>query len=77
MKSSEIFALIVRCMGLALALGGIFQLYQAVIILVQPTIRGALMPLLMGVPTLLIGVWFLSGASGLVSFCYFHETKKP
>jgi len=70
MNVSEIFGLIIRCTGLALTLLGIHEVYRALIMVVQVISMRSFMPLLFGIPMLLIGVWFLHGAPQLISFSY-------
>lgn len=67
---SNIFGLIIRCTGLALTLLGISHIYRALIMLVQTISMISFMPVLYGIPCLLIGIWFLRGASQLMSFSY-------
>jgi hypothetical protein len=70
MNASEIFGLIIRCIGLLLSLLGIHQIYRALIILVQSISMTCCTYLLFGIPALLIGIWFLRGAPWLMSFSY-------
>ena len=70
MNASEIFGLIIRSVGLALSLLGIHEVYRAIIMLVQGISLTSFMPLLFGIPNLLIGIWFLRGAPWLMSFSY-------
>jgi hypothetical protein len=70
MNASEIFGLIIRCAGLALTLIGIHDIYRAFIMLVQAISMTSFMPILFGIPALLIGIWFLRGAPLLMSFSY-------
>ncbi len=70
MNASEIFGLIIRCTGLALTLLGINDVYRALIMVVQAISMISFMPLLFGIPCLLLGIWFLRGAPWLMSFSY-------
>jgi hypothetical protein len=70
MNASEIFGVIIRCAGLALSLLGINDIYRALIMLVQVISITSFMPVLFGIPCLLIGVWFLRGAPLLMPFSY-------
>ncbi|MHC4171811.1 MAG: hypothetical protein ACYTBX_07795 [Planctomycetota bacterium] len=76
MNASEIFGLIIRCTGLALTLLGIHNVYRALIMLVQAISITSFMPLLFGVPDLLLGIWFLRGAPWLLSFSYLEDQIK-
>jgi hypothetical protein len=67
---SGIFGLIIRCAGLSLTLLGINDIYRALIMLVQVISVTSFMPVLFGIPCLLIGIWFLRGAPQLMSFSY-------
>jgi len=70
MNASEIFGLIIRCAGLALTLLGIHDVYRALIMVVQAISMTSFIPLLFGIPALLLGIWFLRGAPWLLSFSY-------
>jgi hypothetical protein len=70
MNASEIFGLIIRCIGLGLILMGINHIYRALIMLVQVISITSFTPLLFGIPMLLLGAWFLRGAPQLMSFSY-------
>ena len=70
MNASEIFGLIIRCAGLALTLLGIHNVFRALIMMVQVISTTSFMPVLFGVPALLLGIWFLRGAPWLMSFSY-------
>jgi len=70
MKPYEVFGLFIRCVGLVLALAGLHGLYRAVIMLVQNIAAISFMPLIFGIPTLVLGVWFLRGAAWLMLFSY-------
>ena len=76
MNASEIFGLIIRCTGLALTLLGIHNVYRALIMLVQVLSTSSFILLLFGVPSLLLGIWFLRGAPWLLSFSYPQDQIK-
>ena len=77
MNASEIFGLIIRCTGLALTLLGMHDVYRALIMVVQAISMTSFMPLLFGIPALLLGIWFLRGAPWLMSFSYpQHKIKE-
>ena len=77
MNASEIFGIIIRCTGLALTLLGINDVYRALIMVVQAISMISFMPLLFGIPALLLGIWFLCGAPWLMSFSYpQHKIKE-
>ena len=77
MNASEIFGIIIRCTGLALTLLGIHEVYRALIMAVQDISMTSFIPLLFGIPNLLLGIWFLRGAPWLMSFSYpQHKIKE-
>ena len=76
MKPSEVFGIFIRCVGLVLALVGLNALYRAVIMLVQNIAFVSFTPLVLGIPTLVLGVWFLRGAPWLVFFSYHQGQMK-
>jgi len=77
MNASEIFGLIIRIIGLILALSGINNIYQALIMVVQLEFMSSFTSLLFGIPTLVIGFWLLRGAPWLMSFSYpQHQIKE-
>ena len=76
MKCVDIFGLFVRCVGVMLSLIGLNQLYRAVIMMAQGAFGAALVPLVSAVPASVLGLWFLRGASSLVSFSYPPEEQE-
>ena len=70
MKPSEVFGIFIRCVGLVLALFGLHELFRTVIMLLQNISVFSLSPLMLGIPTLVLGVWLLRGAPWLVFFSY-------
>ena len=70
MNASEIFGLVIRSTGLALSLLGIHEVYRALIMMVQVISMTSFMPVLFGIPLLLLGIWFLRGAPWLMLFSY-------
>lgn len=73
MKCSEIFGLVIRCIGVVLCFIGLSQLYGAAIMMLQGAFANALVPLVSAVLVLVLGLWFLRGAPCLVSFSYPSE----
>jgi hypothetical protein len=73
---SEVFGLVVRCIGLLLSFIGLSQLYRAPIMVLQGAFDNALVSLVSAVAVLLLGVWFLRGAPWLMSFSYPSEDKE-
>ena len=71
----ELFALILRCIGLIMLYYGLPLLYQVVGILIEEE-RLRTYALLHGAIFCLVGVWFLRGAPGFLSYCYPEERKK-
>ena len=70
MKPRDAFSLIVRCLGLLLSLNGAFHAYKMVLRLTTAWYFDFGPFWLIGVPSLVVGVWFLRGAPRLISFCY-------
>jgi len=72
MKPIDIFGLFIRCLGLLLVLYGLYPIYLLFIWLIPGVTSSHAIPLLLylGIPCLVIGLYFLRGAKCLVSFCY-------
>lgn len=82
MKQKEIFELFVRCLGLLLVLYGLYPIYLFFIWLIPGVTSPQAFSLLLylGIPCLVIGLYFLRGAKKLVSFVYpdnEQENKEP
>ena len=75
MKPPDILGLFIRCVGVPLSLYGVYSLYNLVLALIPgfPAAHSVASFLYRGLPSLVIGVWFLSGAKWLISFCYPSE----
>ena len=76
MKSSEIFGLVVRCVGLFLVLAGLSKLYLGVIFMFQSFALESFNHILSGVLCLLLGLCVLRGTKQIVSFTYSEEPEK-
>jgi len=76
MTASEIFGIVIRCTGLALTLLGINDIYRVLIMILQTISATSFVPLLFGIPALLLGIWCLRGAPSLVSFSYPENCMK-
>ena len=76
MKSSELFGVLVRIIGLVIVLTALCQIAFAILNLIGggPGNVGAM--LLYGIPALLVGLWFLRGARALVSFAFPEDTRE-
>jgi len=72
MKASEIFTLIVRVIGLTMALSELGKIAR-MIIFEWGLVPRFLELLIKDIPTLLIGLWFLRGAPKLIKFAYPEE----
>jgi hypothetical protein len=72
MKPVELFGVIVRTIGLFVAIGALFLIFVATVHLVLGG-PGFLEGYLYGVPNLFVGVYFLSGAELLVKAVYPKE----
>ena len=82
MKPKEIFELFVRCLGLLLVLYGFYPIYLFLIWLLPGVASPQAFSLLLylGIPCLVIGLYFLRGAKKLVFFVYpekEQENKEP
>ncbi len=73
MTASDLFGVIVRTIGLLMLLAALWQIAWALLNLVGGGPGNAVALLLGGVPTLLLGWWFLRGARRLVSYAYAEE----
>ena len=72
MKPADILGLFVRCVGVLLSIYGVYCLYLLVLALIPGVAapHGVVFFLYVGLPCLIVGVWFLRGAKWLISFCY-------
>ena len=66
----EIFGLIIRITGLALAVSKINDILQALIMMLGGIFIRSFVDLLFCIPVFLLGIWFLRGAPWLMSFSY-------
>lgn len=73
MNASDLFGVIVRTIGLLMLLAALWQISWALLNLVGGGPGNAVALLLSGIPTLLLGWWFLRGARWLVSCAYAKE----
>ena len=62
----ELFALILRCIGLPMLYYGIPLLYQVIFIHITEEVFNPFL----GAVLCLTGAWLLRGAPGLLSYCY-------
>lgn len=72
MKQKEIFELFIRCLGLLLVIYGLYPIYLLLIWLIPGVSSPHAFPLLLylGIPCLIIGLYFLRGAKWLICFVY-------
>jgi len=70
MKASELFGVVVRGIGLIMTICGIWQVSFATLELALGGPGNRIEMLLYGIPTLLVGLWFLRGAKSLMLFAY-------
>jgi hypothetical protein len=73
MKPSDLFGVAVRTLGLMLLVGSLYPIYWAFLSLVMGGPGSFIGILIMAIPPLFIGVYFLSGAKGLVYLTYQDE----
>jgi hypothetical protein len=69
MKPSDIFGIVVRTVGLVIALVGLWTVGWAILNLVGGG-PGTVALLVSGVPELLVGLWLIRGAEPLVRFAF-------
>ena len=72
MKPVEMFGVMVRSIGLLIAMGALLQIFVATVNLVFGE-RGFFEGYLFGVPALFVGIYLLSGAELLVNAVYPKE----
>jgi hypothetical protein len=70
MKSADVFAIVVRSLGLIICIVSGAVLYWGFINLVFGGPNSVAGSLIMGGPPLLVGLWLLRGAPGLIRFAY-------
>jgi hypothetical protein len=73
MKPSDVFGVVVRSLGLVFILYSLWMFLWAFINLIGGGPSNILEMIIAGIPTLFIGVWFLSGAESLISWAYAKE----
>jgi hypothetical protein len=71
----ELFALILRCIGLTMLYYGIPLLFHVIIMLINEEIFQSFSAL-SGATFCLVGAWLIRGAPGLLSYCYPKDRKK-
>ena len=76
MKPSDIFGVAVRTIGLILLLGSLWLLFWAFLNLVMGGPSSAFGMIILAIPPLLVSVYFLGGAKGLVYLAYQDELEK-
>jgi drug/metabolite transporter (DMT)-like permease len=76
MKPSEVFGVVVRSIGLLLVMGVLWAFYWAFLSLILGGPGNVLGILIVSIPALFVGVWFLSGPKSLISIAYQEEYEK-
>ena len=71
----ELFALILRCIGLFMLYYGIPLLFRVIILLIEEE-KFQAYAALSGVTLCSLGAWFLRGAPGFLSYCYPKDRTK-
>ena len=78
MKPRDLFGVVIRCIGVLMAIGSVLYLYSALVVLLTPDTPNASSPLIyigMCVLLLILSVYFLRGAPRLVRFAYREERE--
>ncbi len=70
MKPSELFGVVVRSVGLLIVLPSLGLQFFALLDLVGGGPGNAVGILILSIPALLVGLWLLRGAPGIVAFAY-------
>jgi hypothetical protein len=70
MNPSDLFGVIARTIGFVMLLGALWQIALELLTLVAGRPANVLASLLTGIPALLLGLWFLSGAKSLIAYAY-------
>ncbi len=76
MKPSDLFGVVVRSLGLLLLLGSLWLLFWALLNLVLGGPASVIGMIILAIPPLFVGVYFLGGAKGLVYLAYQEEFGK-
>ncbi len=69
MTERSVFGIVVRTIGLLIILGAVKYLYPATLSLVFGG-PAAAEGFFFGIPALFVGLWFLGGGRGVMSFAY-------
>lgn len=77
MKPSEIFAIVVRTVGLLIGLHAVVVLLATAYLLVVGGFAQSFLLAFFGMPLLVISSWMLRGAPGLIAFAYPEEKQYP
>jgi hypothetical protein len=70
MKPSEMFGVVVRSVGLLLVLPALGTQFFAILSLVLGGPGNAVGMMILSLPVLLVGLWLLRGAPGIMAFAY-------
>ena len=70
MKPSEVFGVVIRTIGLLLLMFAVSQIAMGLLALVIGGLGNVFVMLLSGIPSFLVGYWFLRGAPLIVSLAY-------
>jgi len=70
MKPSELFGVVVRSVGLLLVLPALGVQFFAILNLVMGGPGNVAGMMILSIPVLLVGLWLLRGAPGIVAFAY-------
>ena len=78
MKPSELFGVVVRSLGLLIVMCAVWSLIWVIFtcMLGGPAPNNVVGVIVNGILSLFVGIWFLSGASGLVSVAYPEESER-
>jgi hypothetical protein len=76
MKPSDAFGVVVRSLGLLMVVAASWILFWALLNLVGGGPGNVLGMVISGIPMLIVGIWFLTGAQSLISFAYRNDKRK-
>jgi hypothetical protein len=76
MKPSELFDVVIRSIGLLITLSAMSFLFYAILNLALGGPISVVGLLIIGIPSLLVGIWLLRGASHLAASLYAEDSTK-
>lgn len=76
MKPVEVFAVVVHTVGMIVSLAGAAILFWALLNLVLGGPASPIGLTIIGVPTMLVGLWLLRGSPGLLAYAFPKEDRR-